>query len=115
MHYLIKIGVTTLLVVLIAEISKRSSFVGAVLASIPVISVLSLIWIYHDTGSITLVSTLSKSIFWLVFPSLLLFIILPILLDHGINFYASLLTAAGVTVVGYLGMVTALNLYGVKL
>jgi hypothetical protein len=115
MHYLIKIAVTTLLIVFIVEISKRSSFVGAIFASIPLVSVLSILWVYHDTGSISLVTSLSRNIFWMVFPSLLLFLILPILLDYGVNFYVSLLVAVGVTVSGYWGMVTILNFYGVKL
>ena len=46
----IKIAVTAILVVAISEVAKRSSLLGAVLASIPLTSVLAMIWLYVDTG-----------------------------------------------------------------
>ena len=81
-YYLVKITITALLVVLIAEISKRSSFVGAVLASVPLVSVLAMIWLYIDTRDVDKVAALASGIFWLVLPSLALFIVLPIMLSR---------------------------------
>ncbi len=114
-YYLAKIVITTLLIVLIAEIAKRSSFWGAVLASIPLISVLAMIWLYVDTKDIAKISALSTGVFWLVLPSLALFVTLPLLLKQGLNFYLSLSVSLIVTVACYWGMVTVLNHYGVKL
>jgi len=48
-YYLTKIAITTLLIVVISEIAKRSSFFGALLASIPLVSVLAMLWLYIDT------------------------------------------------------------------
>ena len=48
-YYLVKIAVTTGLIVIISEVAKRSSLVGAILASIPLVSVLAMIWLYIDT------------------------------------------------------------------
>ncbi len=114
-YYLIKIIVTAALIVAISEISKRSSFVGALLASFPLISVFAMLWLYIDTKDITKVSALATSVFWLVLPSLVLFITLPLLLKHGHNFYVSICISIGVTVCCYWLMVTVLNHYGVKL
>lgn len=114
-YYLLKIAITTLLIVLISEIAKRSSFWGAVLASIPLISVLAMIWLYVDTKDIAKISALSSGVFWLVLPSLALFVTLPILLNHGVGFYMALLISSGITVLCYWGMVSILNLYGIKL
>ena len=114
-YYIIKIVITTLLIVLISEISKRSSFIGAVLASVPIVSVLAMIWLYVDTKNIEKVSTLSTSVFWLVIPSLALFISLPILLKWGINFYISMACSILITVVCYWLMVSILGHYDVKL
>jgi hypothetical protein len=114
-YYVLKIAITTLLIVLISEIAKRSSFWGAVLASIPLISVLAMIWLYVDTKDIDKISALSMGVFWLVLPSLALFVTLPLLLKYGVHFYLSLLVSLTVTVVCYWGMVTILNHYGVKL
>jgi hypothetical protein len=115
LYYVAKIAITTLLIVLISEIAKRSSFWGAVLASIPLISVLAMIWLYVDTKDIAKISALSTSVFWLVLPSLVLFIILPLLLKQGLHFYLSLSVSLIVTVVCYWGMLTVLGRYGIKL
>ena len=114
-YYLLKIIITTLLVVIISEISKRSSFIGAVLASVPLVSVLAMLWLYIDTSDISKVSELSSSIFWLVLPSLVLFVTLPLLLKQDINFYLSLSIAVTATVFSYWLMISVLNHYEIKL
>lgn len=114
-YYILKIAVTTLLVVLISEIAKRSSFVAAVLASVPMVSVLAMLWLYIDTKDISKVSSLSSSIFWLVIPSLALFVTLPLLLKLGVNFYLSISFSIAVTILSYWFMIWMLNYFGVKL
>jgi len=114
-YYLLKIAITTILIVLISEIAKRSSFGGAILASIPLVSVLAMVWLYIDTKDVAKVSDLATSVFWLVIPSLALFVTLPILLKQGMNFYPSIGISIGVTIGCYFLMVWVLNYYGVKL
>lgn len=114
-YYIAKVAVTAVLVVLIAEISKRSSFIGAVLASVPLTSVLAMLWLYIDTGDVGKVSALASSIFWLVLPSLALFIALPILLTKGLGFYPSLAVSIAITAICYWLMVVTLRHYGVTL
>ncbi len=82
MYYIIKVLISAILIVGISELSKRSSLIGAILASIPFVSVLAFIWIYVDTKNVETISKLSYSIFWLVIPSLVLFVILPIFLKY---------------------------------
>jgi hypothetical protein len=101
--------------VTISEIAKRSTFVGAILASIPLISVLAIIWLYIDTKDVAKVSALASSVFWLVLPSLALFVTLPLLLKQGFNFYLSISISIGITIACYLFMVAVLSHYGVKL
>lgn len=114
-YYLVKITITALLVVLIAEISKRSSFIGAVLASVPLVSVLAMIWLYIDTRDADKVAALASGIFWLVLPSLALFIVLPIMLKQGFNFYLSLGVSIVLTIGCYGLMVAALGRAGIEL
>jgi hypothetical protein len=114
-YYLVKIVITTIFIVLISEISKRSTFVGAILASVPLISVLAMTWLYIETKDVTKVSSLSISVFWLVIPSLALFLALPLLLKQGLNFYLSISISIGLTVGCYWIMVSALDHFGVKL
>lgn len=115
MYYVIKIVVTAILVVAIAEISKRSSFAGAVLASIPLISIMALTWLYLESKDTTQVSALSTSIFWLVLPSLVLFISLPILLKAGLGYFPSLLASITLTAASYWIMVYILTYYKIQL
>ncbi len=114
-YYLVKIAVTTVLIVAISEIAKRSSLAGAILASVPLVSVLAMVWLYVDTQDAAKVSALAASIFWLVLPSLALFIALPLLLRHGVNFYLSLGISIALTVTAYLCVILILNHYGLKL
>lgn len=89
-YYALKVLISAVLIVAVAEIGKRSSLVGGFLASLPLISILAFVWLYHDTRSVERVASLSANIFWLVLPSLSLFIALPWLLKKTGSFYASL-------------------------
>ena len=114
-YYVFKIAITTVLIVLISEIAKRSTFWGAVLASIPVVSVLAMIWIYTETKDIEKISQFSISVFWLVIPSLMFFVLLPLLLKKGIGFYMSLGVSALMTLIVYYAMISAFDKIGMKL
>ena len=114
LYYVVKVLVTSVLVVAISEVGKRSSLAGAMLASIPLTSVLAMIWLYVDTGDSARISSLATSIFWLVLPSLVLFVVLPLLLKQGQGFYLSLTLAIGATVASYGVMVVILNHFGIK-
>ena len=111
----IKIAVTAILVVAISEVAKRSSLLGAVLASIPLTSVLAMIWLYVDTGDPEKVAELATGIFWLVLPSLALFIALPLLIRAGWGFAPSLLAASSLTVACYFLMLAILKRFGIPI
>jgi hypothetical protein len=114
-YTIIKILITSGLVVAVSEIAKRSSMMAGILASIPLISVLGFVWLYIDTKDVEKISNLSTSIFWLVIPSLALFVTLPILLKKGFGFYPSLGVATSITVVCYYLMILILGKFGIKL
>jgi len=99
--YTIKILLTTAIVVVVSEVARRSSLAGAILASVPVVSVLAMIWLYAETRDVAQISALSRDIVWLVLPSLVLFVVLPVLLERGHGFAASLAVAVGSTIVAY--------------
>lgn len=114
-QYALKIGLSALILVAIAEVAKRSPFWAAALASLPLTSLLAFIWLYVDTGDTQKIAALSSGIFWLVLPSLLLFVLLPILLRSGLGFWVSLLTASATTALAYLGMIKLLALFDIEL
>ena len=100
-QYLIKLVISAALIVAVSEISKRSSFLGGLLASLPLTSFLAMLWLYHDTKDTAKVADLSKSIFWLVLPSLVFFIAFPKLLTLHFNFYASFAAATAIMLACY--------------
>jgi len=114
-YYLTKIIVTTLIIVLISEISKRSTLMGSILASIPLISVLAMIWLYIDTHDTAKVVELSNAILWLIVPSLTLFVALPLLIKKGIGFFPSMGVSIFLTILAYYAMIYAAGKLGYRL
>jgi hypothetical protein len=109
----LKVAITAVLVVAIAEVARRSTLLAAVLASLPLTSLLAMIWLYADTGDVHKVADLARGIFWLVLPSLVLFIALPLMLRAGWPFGVSLLVSSGLTVVSYFAMIALLRRLGI--
>lgn len=112
---LIKLLISSGIIVLVSEIAKKNTYLGGLIASIPLISVLAIVWLYVDTKDVENVSVLSTSILWLVIPSLALFIALPILLKSGVNFYTSMGISILITMGCYWLMILALGKFGIKL
>src|SRR4051812_43006612 len=79
-YYILKMAVSAALVMGVSEAAKRSGFIGGLIASLPIVSLLAIGWLYGETRDIQKVATLSWSIFWLVLPSLTFFAVFPILL-----------------------------------
>jgi hypothetical protein len=114
-YYLTKLFVSAVLIVAVSEIAKRSVLLGGLIASLPLVSLLAMIWLYVDTKSIEKVSDLSLSIFWLVLPTLPMFLALPALLRGGVGFYPAVGLAILVTVVLYLATIFGLKHFGIPL
>ncbi len=114
MTYLaLKFALSAALIVAVSEIARRNSSVAALLASLPLVSVLAFVWLYLDTRDAEKIAVLSGSVFWLVIPSLLLFLALPALLRAGVSFWVALPASCALTALGYLGMTLALKRFGV--
>jgi hypothetical protein len=114
-QYILKVAISAAVIVAVSEISKRSTFIGALLASLPLVSLLGMLFLYVDTKDTEKVARLSFSIFWLVLPSLALLIVLPFLLRAKWNFYGSLSTATAVMLACYAIMLAVLNKVGIEL
>ena len=113
-QYLIKVALTAGLIVAVSEVSKRNTLFGGLLASLPLVSLLAMIWLYFDTRDATKVAALSTNIFWLVLPSLVFFLALPPLLKLKLNVYLSFALATALMLVGYGTMVFVLKKSGVN-
>ena len=106
LYLVIKTVLTAVIIVAISEIGKRYTTFAALLAALPLTSVLAMIWLYVDTKDPMRIADLSIAIFWLVLPTLLFFLILPWLLRHQFNFWVSMAVSSAVMILFYLGYAT---------
>ena len=115
LYYLIKVVVSALLILAISETAKRHSGFAALIASLPVTSLLAFIWLHVESAPNEQLAELSGQIFWLVLPSLVLFLTLPFLLRAGVNFWLSLILSMAATAAAYLALLPLLKRFGISL
>ena len=114
-YYITKLIITIFLIVLISEIAKRSSLACALLAAIPLVSILAMTWMYVDTNSSSSAVEFSNRIVWLIAPSMTLFIAFPMLIKKGFAFYPSMFISILMTIVAYYSVIFVLEKFGIKL
>ena len=106
MWYLfIKAAISGVLIAIISEVAKRYPGFGGMIASLPLISVLGMVWLWRDKPDAANMAAHVEATFWFVLPSLPMFLLIPAMMRHGIGFWASLVTGCILTVVLYSVMV----------
>lgn len=92
-YFVLKTLLTALIVAAVSEVSQRFPLWAALLVSLPLTSILAFIWIYAESKDSGKIIEMSYSVFWLVFPSLAFFLILPFLLKQGLAFPLAMTTS----------------------
>jgi len=110
----LKAALSGLMVALISETARRSPAFGALVASLPILSVLAMMWMWRETGDAEKIAAHSQATFWYVLPSLPMFLILPVMLRNGVGFYAAMALSCVITAVLYLIMVWTLRRFGIS-
>ena len=114
-YYLVKLLFSAGIIVVVSEVAKQSAGLGALIKSLPLVSILAMIWLYVDTQDTGKISELSIATFWLVLPTLPMFLVLPVLLRHGLGFYLSLGLSVAVMAACYLVAVPLLARFGIQI
>ena len=114
-YYLVKLILSAAIIATVSEVAKFNAGLGALIKSLPLISILAMMWLYADTKDSGKIAELSIATFWLVLPTLPMFLVLPALLERGWGFYAALGTAIGVLLSCYLIAVPVLSRFGISL
>jgi hypothetical protein len=91
-----------ILIAAISEIARRSPGFAALVASLPLVSILGMIWLWRDTGDTERLAAHAEATFWYVLPSLPMFLLVPWLIRSGIGFWPSLGLGCVVTILLYL-------------
>ncbi|ULQ46650.1 DUF3147 family protein [Flagellatimonas centrodinii] len=112
MYLLLKFSLSAAVVVAVSELARRSTLAGALLASLPLTTLLALIWLYVDTQDTARVAALSVDVLWMVIPSLALLALLPVLLRHGLGFWPALGLSSLATAALYVVMIAVLRHFG---
>ena len=114
-YYAVKVLLSAGIIVAVAEVAKFNVTLGALIKSLPLVSILAMIWFYVDTQDTGKIAELSTSTFWLVLPTLPMFLVLPALLKHGLGFYPSLAISIAVMALCYAAAVPVLARFGITI
>lgn len=100
MMFGLKIIVSALLIASISELGRRNTL-AAFFASLPLISILSACWVYWETRDSALVGRQLDTTFWLVLPSLPMFLSVPAAIRAGFSFPLALSGGVAMTAMLY--------------
>lgn len=115
MYWIItKYLITAGMVVLISEIAKRSDKLGALVASLPLVTILTLIWLYVENQTEAKLANHAYYTFFYVVPTLPMFIAFPFLLKH-FNFWMTLVICILITVICFVLFAKLVKLVGIEL
>jgi len=115
LYLFIKAALSGVIIAAVSEIATRNPAFGALVASLPLVSILGMIWLWRDTGDAERIAVHAEATFWLVLPSLPMFLVLPAMLRYGAGFWPSLTLSCGLTVALYLVSVWLLPRIGIKI
>ena len=114
-YLLLKAALSGVIMAIVSEVARRAPGFGALIASLPLISVLGMIWLWRDTADTARMADHAYATFWFVLPSLPMFLAIPLLLNRGVAFWPALAIGCAMTIALYLVMVWALGQFGVRL
>jgi hypothetical protein len=115
LYLAIKAALSGLIVGTVSEVARRSPALGALIVSLPLVSILGILWLWRDTGDVQRIAAHAEATFWYVLPTLPMFLVMPALLRLGVGFWPTLLACCALTFVLYLVTVWLLGKFGMAL
>lgn len=115
LYLILKAALSGVIIMAVSEIARRSPAFGALVASLPLVSLLAILWLWRDTGDVNRIANHAEATFWYVLPSLPMFLALPFMLRLGVNFWLALLGACLLTIMLYGLTVIVAARFGIQL
>ncbi len=115
LYLAIKALISGIIIAAVSEIAKRSPGFGALVASLPLVSVLGMIWLWRDTHDRVGMAAHAHATFWFVVPSLPMFLLIPALLNRGAPFWIALVVSCLLTIALYGAMIWLAPRIGLRL
>ena len=110
-----KAAISGIIIAAGSETARRSPALGALIVSLPLVSILALIWLWQEGGDSARIAAFAQSTFWYVLPTLPMFLLLPLLLRNGVSFWPALAAACALTIALYFVTAWALKQFGIVL
>jgi len=114
-YMIIKAAISGVIVALVSEIARRSPGFGALVASLLLVSILGMIWLWRDTSDPVRLADHAQATFWFVLPSLPMFLLVPSLLRIGVGFWPALGLGCLLTILLYLAVIYLGPMLGLRL
>jgi hypothetical protein len=114
-YLIIKAALSGVIVMIVSEVARRSPGIGGLIASLPLVSLLGIIWLWRDTSDLERIAAHAESTFWFVLPSLPMFLIFPAMLRLDIGFWLSLAVCCVITMALYALTIWLLPKLGISL
>jgi hypothetical protein len=112
---IVKYAVTALVIVLVSEVAKRSDRAGALIASLPLVTVIVMIWLHLEKQSTEKIANHAYYTFWYVLPTLPMFLLMPWMMHRGFGFWPSLVAGCALTIGCFAVAAALLKRFGVVL
>nr|WP_294915074.1 DUF3147 family protein [uncultured Neokomagataea sp.] len=114
-QFFLKAAISGVLIALASTMAKRYPGIGALVASLPLVSVMGMIWLWVEKPDVDNMAAHAGATFWYVLPSLPMFLVIPFLLRSGVGFWLSLFLGCALTVVLYTGVTWLGPRFGLRL
>jgi len=115
LYLAIKAILSGIIIAIVSEVAKRFPGFGALIASLPLVSLLGILWLWRDKPDVPNMASHIEATFWFVLPSLPMFLIIPAMLRSGVSFWVSLVAGCVLTIALYLAMVWVGPRFGLRL
>jgi hypothetical protein len=115
LYLLLKAALSGAIVATVSEVAKRYPGFGGLIASLPLVSVLGMIWLWHDTHDPDRMTAHVSGTLWFIAPSIPMFALIPFLLKRGVTFWPALAAGCVLTMALYALMIWAAPKFGVRL
>lgn len=115
LYFVLKAAISGLLIAAVSTLAKRYPGFGALVASVPLVSVLGMMWLWRDKPDVGNMAAHAEATFWYVLPSLPMFLLIPALLRHGVSFWLALAIGCALTAALYVAMTLVAPRFGLQL
>jgi hypothetical protein len=114
-YFALKAAISGIIAAAVSDVARRFPGYGGLLASLPLVSVLGMIWLWRDTHDTERMSAHVTGTLWFIAPSLPMFVLIPFLLKRGFAFWPALVAGCALTMALYASMIWAAPRLGIKL